>query len=48
MARNKEIPYKIYHEESEMPNQWYKLSTDMKNKPALLLNPATMNPVTAE
>ena len=48
MARNKEIPYKIYLEESEMPKQWYNLRADMKNKPAPLLNPATMKPMTAE
>ena len=48
MARNKEIPYKIYLEESEMPKQWYNLRADMKNKPAPLPNPATMKPMTAE
>ena len=48
MARNKEIPYKIYLEESEMPKQWYNLRADMKNKPAPLLNPATMKPMTTE
>ena len=30
---NKEIPYKIYLEESEMPKAWYNLRADMKNKP---------------
>ena len=44
----KEIPYKIYLEESEMPKQWYNVRADMKNKPAPLLNPATLQPVTAE
>ena len=29
---NKEIPYKIYLEESEMPRQWYNVRADMKNK----------------
>ena len=48
MANSKEIPYKIYLEESEMPKQWYNLRADMKNKPAPLLNPATMKPMTAE
>lgn len=38
---NKEIPYKIYLKESEMPKQWYNVRADMKNKPAPLLNPAT-------
>lgn len=45
---SKEIPYKIYLEESEMPKQWYNVRADMKKKPALLLNPATKQPVTAE
>ena len=42
------IPYKIYLEESEMPKQWYNVRSDMKKKPAPLLNPATHQPVTAE
>lgn len=45
---NKEIPYKIYLEESEMPTQWYNVRADMKNKPAPLLNPATFQPMTAD
>lgn len=43
---NKEIPYKIYLEESEMPKQWYNVRADMKNKPAPLLNPGTHQPMT--
>lgn len=42
----KTIPYKIYLEEGEMPKQWYNVRADMKNKPAPLLNPATMQPIT--
>ena len=45
---NKEIPYKIYLEESELPKQWYNVRADMKNKPAPLLNPATLKPMTFE
>ena len=45
---NREIPYKIYLEEKEMPRQWYNVRADMKNKPAPILNPATMKPVTVE
>ncbi len=41
----KEIPYKIYLEESELPKQWYNVRADMKNKPAPLLNPATLKPM---
>ena len=44
----KEIPYKIYLEESEMPQYWYNVRADMKNKPAPLLNPGTHQPMTAE
>lgn len=44
----KKIPYKIYLEESEMPKQWYNVRADMKNKPAPLLNPGTLQPMTAE
>ena len=46
MAANKEIPYKIYLEENEMPKQWYNVRADMKNKPAPLLNPETLKPMT--
>ncbi len=42
----KEIPYKIYLDEKELPKKWYNLRADMKNKPAPLLNPATMKPMT--
>ena len=45
---NKEIPYKIYLNENEMPKQWYNVRADMKNKPAPLLNSATMKPITFE
>ncbi len=38
---SKEIPYKIYLKEDEMPKQWYNMRAHMKNKPAPLLNPAT-------
>ncbi len=46
MAENK-IPYKIYLTEDEMPRQWYNLRADMSNKPAPLLNPGTLQPMTA-
>ena len=48
---NKEInkiPYKIYLEESEMPTQYYNVRADMKKKPAPLLNPGTLQPMTAQ
>jgi len=45
VAENK-IPYKIYLDENEIPTQWYNVRADMKNKPAPLLNPATLKPMT--
>ena len=45
---NKNIPYKIYLSESEMPKHWYNVRADMKNKPAPLLNPGTLKPMTPE
>ncbi len=48
MSAVNEIPYKIYLEESEMPDKWYNVRADMKNKPAPLLNPGTLKPVTVE
>ncbi len=48
MSADREIPYKIYLEENEMPKQWYNVRADMKNKPAPLLNPATLQPMTFE
>ncbi|MCI8433624.1 MAG: TrpB-like pyridoxal phosphate-dependent enzyme [Lachnospiraceae bacterium] len=46
--QSREIPYKIYLEEKEMPRQWYNVRADMKNKPEPLLNPGTRQPMTAE
>ena len=42
------IPYKIYLEESEIPQAWYNVRADMKNKPAPLLNPGTLEPMTLD
>ena len=44
----KQIPYKIYLAENEIPTQWYNVRADMKNKPAPLLNPSTGKPLTLE
>ena len=46
--KNKEIPYKIYLSEEELPKQWYNVRADMKNKPAPLLDPETLQPLKAE
>ena len=48
ICMNEKIPYKTYLEESELPKQWYNVRADMKNKPAPLLNPQTLKPMTAE
>ena len=45
---NREIPYKIYLEEQEMPSAWYNLRADMQKKPAPLIDPSTMKPITLE
>lgn len=45
---SKEIPYKIYLEENEMPTSWYNVRADMKNKPAPLIHPSTHQPLTAD
>ncbi len=44
----KVIPYKIYLEEDEMPKAWYNVRADMVNKPAPLLNPQTLQPITED
>ena len=46
--KNEKIPYKIYITEDEMPKSWYNLRADMKTKPAPLLNPATLKPMTVD
>ena len=45
MKTTEKIPYKIYLSEDEMPKAWYNLRADMKNKPAPLRNPATLEPM---
>lgn len=44
----KEVPYKIYLREDEMPTHYYNVRGDMKIKPAPLLNPATGKAVTLD
>ena len=46
--KDRSIPYKIYLTEDEMPKYWYNVRADMTNKPAPLLNPATLKPMIAE
>ena len=42
------IPYKTYLSENEIPDSWYNMRADMKRKPAPMLNPGTLQPMTAE
>ena len=44
----REIPYKIYLQESELPTAWINLRAFMKDKPAPLLNPQTLQPMTLD
>lgn len=44
----KNIPYKIYLSEDEIPTQWYNMRADMKNKPAPLISPADGHVLTIE
>ena len=48
MATQNDVPYKTYLSEQEVPTAWYNMRADMKTKPAPLLNPGTLKPVTAE
>lgn len=48
MKQDQKIPYKIYLEENEMPTSWYNVRADMKTKPAPLMNPGTLKPMTYE
>lgn len=48
MTIEPKIPYKIYLSEDEMPKNYYNVRADMKKKPAPLLNPGTLEPMTAE
>ena len=43
-----EVPYKIYLEENEIPSSWYNVRADMKNKPAPLIHPCTLQPLKFE
>ena len=46
--KTNEVPYKIYLEEKDLPTTWYNLRADMKNKPAPLIHPGTLQPLKFE
>ena len=45
---SKKVPYRFYLSEEQMPTKWYNLRADMTEKPEPMINPATMQPATAE
>lgn len=44
----KNIPYKTYLTEEEIPRQWYNLKADMKEQPDPMLHPGTHQPLKKE
>ena len=48
MSKYKDVPYKVYLDENEIPKQWYNVRADMKTKPAPLIHPGTHEPLTLE
>ena len=48
MSKYENIPYKIYLNENEIPTAWYNMRADMKNKPAPLIHPGTLQPLKFE
>ena len=47
-TESREIPYKNILAEKELPRNWYNMRADMPRKVAPLLDPVTMEPVTAK
>jgi len=43
----KHIPNRLYLSEEELPKHWYNIRAFMKNKPAPMLHPGTLEPATA-
>lgn len=44
----KDMPYKTYLAEHEMPTAWYNMKADMTEKPDPMLNPGTKAPLTVD
>lgn len=42
------VPYRVYLTEAQLPKEWYNIRADMKEQPDPMLNPVTLQPVTAE
>ncbi|MCL1802519.1 MAG: TrpB-like pyridoxal phosphate-dependent enzyme [Eubacteriaceae bacterium] len=45
---NSQIPYKTYLSEEEIPKAWYNIRADMKTAHRPILNPGTLEPMSAE
>lgn len=45
---SKKVPHRVYLSEEQLPKEWYNIRADMKEQPDPMLNPATLQPVTAE
>ena len=41
----KNVPYKIFLQESEIPRVWYNIRADMPEQHAPIINPGTMQPI---
>lgn len=48
IQKDRTVPFKMYLSEEELPTQFYNVRADMEKKPAPLLNPGTLEPLTAE
>lgn len=48
MSNKKNVPYRIYLSEEQIPRRWYNMRADMKEKTPPLLNPGTLKPMTFE
>ncbi|MBQ7562277.1 MAG: TrpB-like pyridoxal phosphate-dependent enzyme [Synergistaceae bacterium] len=48
MSKKFDVPYKIYLDEKEIPSSWYNVRADMKTKPAPLIHPETLKPMTLD
>ncbi|HQH62317.1 MAG TPA: TrpB-like pyridoxal phosphate-dependent enzyme [Clostridiales bacterium] len=48
MSNHKNVPYRIYLPEHRIPKQWYNIRADLKEQPAPMLNPGTLQPLKEE
>jgi len=44
----KNVPYKMYLQEKEIPKVWYNIRADLPEQPAPPINPGTLKPITLE